>query len=75
MLALTSNIELIHMLEGIFDGGAVHQLRVPGGEVRELAADVEVGWKEVADGVVVVLDERKIGDGALVADEPRACIR
>jgi len=70
MLALTSNIELIHMLEGIFDGGAVHQLRVPGGEVRELAADVEVGWKEVADGVVVVLDERKIGDGALVADEP-----
>jgi hypothetical protein len=75
VLALTSDIELIHMLEGIFDGGAVHEFRVPGSEVRELAGDVEVGGKEMADGVVVVFDEGQISDGAFVTDEPGACIR
>jgi hypothetical protein len=75
MLALTSDIELIHVLEGIFDSGAVHEFRVPGSEVRELAGDVEVGGKEVADGVVIIFDERQIGNGAFIPDEPGVCIR
>jgi len=70
MLALTSNINFIHMLEGILNSGTRHELTVPGGEMRELLLDIKVGGKEMADRVVVVLDEGKIGDGALVTDEP-----
>jgi hypothetical protein len=75
MLALTSNVELVHMLEGVLDGGAVHELSMPGGEVRELAGDIEVRREEVADGVIVILDECEISDGALVADEPEIWVR
>jgi hypothetical protein len=57
VLALTSDIKLIHMLEGIFDGGPVHEFRVPGSEVRELAGHIEVGGKKVVERVVVVFDE------------------
>jgi hypothetical protein len=70
MLALTSDIALIHMLEGILNRGTRHQLTVPGSEMRELFLDIEVGGKEMADRIVVVLDEGKIGDGALISDEP-----
>ena len=70
MLALTSNIKFIHMLEGILNSGTRHELTVPGSEMRELLLDIKVGRKEMADRVVVVLDEGKIGDGALVTDEP-----
>jgi hypothetical protein len=75
VLALTSNLELVHMLESVLDGRTVHELGVPGSEVREFTGDVEVRGEEVADGVVVILDERQISDGALVADEPEIYVR
>jgi hypothetical protein len=70
MLALTSDIEFIHMLEGILNSRTRHELTVPGSEMRELFLDIEVGRKEMMDRIVVVLDEGKIGDSALIADEP-----
>jgi hypothetical protein len=70
MLALTSDIELIHMLERIPNSGTRHELTVPGSEMRELLLDIEVAGKEMSDRIIVVLDEGKIGDGALVANEP-----
>ncbi|CAG8536906.1 9967_t:CDS:2, partial [Acaulospora colombiana] len=70
VLALASDVQLIHELECELHSRAGHDASVPVGEVGELALDVEVDGHEVADGVVVVLDEGEIGDGALVSDQP-----
>ena len=75
MLTLTSNIEFVHMLEGIFDRGAVHQFGVPSGKVREFTGNVKVGGKEVTDGIVVVFDECQVGDRALITNEPASRVK
>jgi len=70
MLALASDVELVHVGHGILNGRAGQEPVMPSGEMRILPIDVEVGGEEIADGIVVVLDEGEVGNSAFVSDKP-----